>query len=71
MRLSLLSSSRKTNQECCIRTDGGRQRVEDPHALIPNVGNEGRIAEVLTTFAVEERWMQVLKHIHRVRERHK
>ena len=41
MRLSLLGSSRKTNQECCIRIDDGRQRVEDPRALIPDVGDGG------------------------------
>ena len=62
MRLSLLSSSRKTNQECCIRTDDGRQRVEEPRALIPDVGSDEAVsAEVLTTSRVEERYVYELK----------
>ena len=54
MCLSLLGSSRKADQECCLRADEGRHRVEDPRALIPNVGSdEGISAEVLTTSRVE------------------
>ena len=54
MRLSLLGSSRKTNQELCMRTDDGRQRVEKPQALIPDVGNGGRQCESTNNIYVDE-----------------
>ena len=40
-RLSLLGSSRKTMQECSLKIDDDRQRVEEPSALILDVGNGG------------------------------
>ena len=49
MRLSLLGSSRKTYQECCMQTDDGWQRVEDPFNLILDVENKVVSAEVQVT----------------------
>ena len=62
MRLPLLSSSRKADQECSLRVDDGQQRVEEPRALIPDVGSDQAVsAEVLTTSRVEERYVYELK----------
>ena len=68
MRLSVPGSSWKKIDQECLWTDDGRQRVEEPRALIPNIGYGGRHYGSVNTFSIEERWMQVLKHIHRVRE---
>ena len=40
--LSSLFLQMKRRTECCAGYDGGRQRIEEPTALIPDVGDEGR-----------------------------
>ena len=39
----------KPNQKCCMRANDGRQRVEEPFALIPDVSDEAVSAEVQAT----------------------
>ena len=48
-----------------MQTDDARQPVEDPCALIPDVGNvEAVSAEVLTSFYVENRCVRVKAYTH-------
>ena len=54
-----------------MRADDGLPRVEEPRTLIPNVGNGGHQCGSVNIIYVEEWWMQVLKLLHKVRERKK
>ena len=70
MCLSLLGSSRRPNQECCMRTDEGRQRVEEPFALIPDVGNVGReCGSASNILWFYKPYVQVMEDTQRERER--
>ena len=74
MCLSLLGSSRKPKQECCMQIDEGRQLVEEPRALIPDVENGGRqCGSANNNLVMKNDMCKSRIKIHRVceRERHK
>ena len=66
MNVLLLSVlQEKPNQECCMRVDDGRQRVEEHFALIPDVGDEAVSAEVQATSLMMKNLCKSMNKIHR------